>query len=272
MTHHDSLARPEGDEMRFFGATRTVASAGGCPLIISPMTDADVGAVAELYRAVWIHRGNYMNRLTPGAPDNFERVGGMFRIQDERGLFDLVRDESEFVWVAKSEDGEALGAFWCGLYDPKYMDAERILPLPGCPDLSGQLRRAFAERTLYFSREILVSPGHRGAALAETLFYTGMRYFFARGYVKTCGEVYRVRTVRDAQGMRKVDLYNNASHNMLLRIGARHEGAFAPIQVHADGFDAAISMQIMTWELASALVRTREVLRAAGVIIWEEQE
>jgi hypothetical protein len=227
--------------------------------------------VAGLYRAVWIHRGNYLNRLTPGTAHNFERAGGMFRIQDERGLSGLVRDESEFVWVAKSEDGEALGAFWCGLYDSKYMEAERILPLPGCPDLSGRVRRAFAKRTLYFSREILVSPGHRGAALAETLFYTGMCYFFARGYTKTCGEVYRVNTVRDARGVRKVDLYNNASHNMLLRTGARHEGAFVPIQINADGFDAAISMQIMTWELASALVKTRTALRAADVFILEEQ-
>jgi GNAT superfamily N-acetyltransferase len=234
------------------------------------MTDADIGPVAGLYRAVWIHRGNYLERLDPGAPGNFEHAGGMFRIQDERGLAGLIRDESEFVWVAKDEDGEVLGAFWCGLDDPKYQTCENIRP----PELGERLARARAMRALYFSKEILVAPGRRGGALAEALFYAGMRHFFALGYKETCGEVYRVRAVRDErgeQGERAVNLYNNASHNMLLRTGGRHEGAFAPVEIRADGFDASITMQIMTWELASALLSAREALRAAGVSTWEEQ-
>lgn len=265
------MAQRNGDSVRCFGKVRTIACTSGRQMVISPMTNADIDMVARLYRDVWIHRGNYKDRLDPGARDNFERAGGMFRIQDERGLSKLVHDESEFVWVAKSEDGEALGTFWCGLNDPKYMESERIQPFPGYPDLSGHVQHAFAERTLYFSREILVSPACRGTALAETLFYTAMCNFYSRGYTMTCGEVYRVNAIRDAHGEHKVDMYNNASHNMLLRTGARCEGAFAPIQIQADGFIATISMQIMVWELASALEKTREALRLAGVYTWEEQ-
>jgi hypothetical protein len=236
------------------------------PLTISPMTDADVGPVAALYRAVWIHRDNYLERLDPHAPGNFERAGGMFQIQDECGLFRLLRDEEEFVWVAKDEDGEVLGAFWCGLDDPKYLADGNIRP----PALREKLARSRAEGALYFSKEILIAPGRRGGALAKVLFYVGMRHFAALGYKETCGEVYRVRAVRDGQGAQMLNLLNSASFNMLLRTGARHEGVFAPIDIAADGFEVRLSMQILTWDLASALITTREALRAAG-LKWEEQ-
>ena len=267
MTPRHPEARPEEDAVRRFDAVRTVVVQRSRRLVISPMTDADIGPVAGLYRAVWIHRGNYLERLDPGAPGNFERAGGMFRIQDERGLASLLRDDSEFVWVAKDESGEALGAFWCGLDDPKYLECGNIRPL----ELGERLGRARAKRALYFSKEILIAPGRRGGAVAEALFYAGMRHFLALGYLETCGEVYRVRAVRDERGERAVNLYNNASHNMLLRTGGRHEGAFEPVEIRADGFDACISMQIMTWELASALISAREALRAAGGSKWEEQ-
>ena len=236
------------------------------PLTISPMTDADVGPVAALCRGEWLHRSNYRERLDPHAPGNFDRAGGMFQIQNERGLFRLLRDESEFIWVAKDEDGETLGAFWCGLDDPKYLAGGNIRP----PVLREKLARSRAEGALYFSKEILIAPGHRGRALAEALFYVGTRHFAALGYSETCGGVYRVRAVRDERGAQALNLMNSASFDMLLRIGARHEGVFAPIDIAADGFEVCLSMQILTWELASALITTPEALRAAG-LKWEEQ-
>jgi len=266
MPRHSGPRHEEGAARRLKAAPLVVVQRER-RLSISPMTDADVGPVAELYRAVWIHRGNYLERLDPHAPGNFERAGGMFQIQDERGLSSLLRDESEFVWVAKGEDGEALGAFWCGLDDPKYLADGDIRP----PALRERLARSRAEGALYFSKEILVAPGHRGGALAEALFYAGMSHFAALGYKETCGEVYRVRAVRDGRGAQGLNLLNSASFNMLLRTGARHEGVFAPVDIAADGFDVCLSMQILTWELASALIMTREALRAAGVLIWEGQ-
>ncbi len=267
MTPRHPGARSEGGGARRFALTRTVVVQRGRCLTISPMTDADVEPVAELYRAVWIHRGNCLERLNPHAPDNFERAGGMFRIQDERGLLRLLRDETEFLLIAKDEGGEALGMLWCGLNDPKYLSGRNIHP----PALGERLAHAQEARTLYFSKEILVAPGRRGNALAEALFYAGMRHFAALGYSETCGEVYRVRTVRDAWGERPVNLFNSASYNMLLRTGARHEGTFVPVDIQGDGFSTNISMQILTWELASALIKTDETLRASGVLTWEEQ-
>ena len=252
--------------MRRIKAVRMVGQRGR-RLTILPMVEADIEPVAGLYRAVSIHRGNYLQRLDPRAPGNFERSGGMFQIQDERGLSRLLRDESEFVWVAKDEDGEALGTLWCGLDDPKYLAGGNIRP----PALGERLARARAEGALYFSKEILVAPGRRGNGVAEALFYAGMRHLAALGCKETCGEVYRVDAVRDERGARRMDLFNRASFDMLLRTGARHEGAFAPVEIEADGFRASITMQILTWELASALEKTREALRAAGVLRWEEQ-
>ncbi len=266
MTPRQSGPRPEEGVARRFNEVRVVVQSGR-GLTISPMSDADVGSVAGLYRAVWIHRGNYPERLDPHAPGNFELAGGMFQIQDERGLLGLLRGESEFVWVAKGEGGETLGALWCGLDDPKYLAGGNIHP----PALGERLARARAEQALYFSKEILVAPGRRGRGVAEALFYAGMRHFAALGYKETCGEVYRVDAVRDGRGARPMNLFNRASFDMLLRTGARHEGAFAPVDIEADGFGASISMQILTWKLASALDRTREALRAAGVLTWEEQ-
>ena len=165
--------------------------------------------------------------MTPTRPGNFERAGGMFQIQDERGLSSLLRDESEFVWVAKGENGEALGAFWCGLDDPKYLAGGSIRP----PALSEKLARSRAEGALYFSKEILVAPGRRGGALAEALFYVAMRHFAALGYKETCGEVYYVRAVRDGRGAQVLNLLNSASFNMLLRTGCPARGVFAPVDI-----------------------------------------
>ena len=123
---------------------------------------------------MWIPRGNYLEHLDPHAPGNFERAGGMFQIQDERGLIRLLRDESEFVWVAKGEDGEALGAFWCGLDDPKYLAGANIRP----PALSEKLARSHAEGALYFSKEILIAPGTLGCSRPSTSRPTALRCDF----------------------------------------------------------------------------------------------
>ena len=250
--------------MRQFDEPVRFTGADGRRLTISPMAEADLEPLAAMYRKVWIRRDVCPNVLDPATPRNFERAGGMFRIQDGESLVRLLQDPSEYVWVAR-EGARPLGALWCGLTDEKYADPSRILPCPGFEDLPGRIARGLADGTLYFSKEIIVAPDERGRRVPEALLETAMRFFHARGCLESCGEVYHVRAVRDASGEREVGLFNNASYRMLSRTGCRIEGEFAPCVVHADGFDAVISMRIVRWELASSLRAAGEALSAAGL-------
>ena len=221
------------------------------------MTEADIGPLAALYRQVWIRRDGARQLLDPNSPANFEKTGGMFRIQDELGLLRLLADPSEYVWVAR-EGGRLLGALWCGLTDEKYADPSRIVPYEGCADLPERVARGLATKTLYFSKEILVARDARGDGLSEALLDTAMRFFRSRGYEQSVGEVYHVRAVRDEAGERAVGLFNEASLRMLSRTGCRLVGEFPPCVVRADGFDALISMRIVRWDLDNSLRTAKE--------------
>ena len=67
MPRHSGPRHEEGAARRLKAAPMVVVQRER-RLTISPMTDADVEPVAGLYRAVWIHRGNYLERLDPHAP------------------------------------------------------------------------------------------------------------------------------------------------------------------------------------------------------------
>lgn len=252
--------------MRRFDDDIEVTLASGRRLTISPMTPADVEPLADLYRTVQISRDVYHRALDPKAPDNFERRGGMFRIHTPESLTRLLDAETEYVWVIR--DGKnPLGAFWCGLTDEKYRDLSRIQPFPGSGDLPERISRGITEKTLYFSKEILISKDERGTALAEALIYAGMRFFHAKGYRESCGEVYYVNAFRDAQGLHPVRLFNCASYRMLRRTGCRLEGDFPKCVVNADGFDVVLSIRIVRWDIQSALIKTRDLLSAQGLIM-----
>ncbi|MGJ4849190.1 hypothetical protein ACH6CV_02950 [Bacillota bacterium Meth-B3] len=254
--------------MRQFDEPVALTGADGCRLVISPMSEADIEPLASLYRRVWIRRDASRRVLDPAASRNFERTGGMFRIQDADSLARLLADSSELVWVAR-EERRPVGALWCGLTDEKYGDPSRILPYPGCEDLPERIAQGFADGTHYFSKEILVAPGARGRMLPEALLACAMRFFHARGCLRSYGEVYHVRAVRDDSGERAVGLFNGASYRMLSRTGCRLEGEFLPCVVHADGFDAVVSMRIVRWDLQSSLATTREALSAARLSMGE---
>jgi hypothetical protein len=115
---------------------------------------------------------------------------------------------------------------------------------------------------VYFSKEILVSPDDRGLSLPEALLEASMRFFHARGFRQSYGEVYHVQALRDGDGERPVGLFNNASFRMLIRTGCQAVGEFAPCTVHADGFDAVLSMRIVVWDLESSLQQAREARTA----------
>jgi ribosomal protein S18 acetylase RimI-like enzyme len=170
------------------------------------MTEADIEPLAALYQKVWLQRSVYRRALDPTEPRNFERAGGMFVIQDEKGLARLLSDPTEYVWVAR-EEGRLLGALWCGLTDSKYADASRILPHAGCEDLPERIRRGLRDGVVYFSKEILVSPDDRGLSLPEALLEASMRFFHARGFRQSYGEVYHVHALRDGEGERPVGLF-----------------------------------------------------------------
>jgi GNAT superfamily N-acetyltransferase len=250
--------------VRQFDEPVNLTRADGRHLVISPMSEADIESLATMYRQVWIRHDEYRRVLNPKEPRNFEREGGMFLIQDAESLARLLADSSEYVWVAR-EGGRPLGALWCGLTDEKYGDPSRIVPLSGCEDLSGRILRGTSDNTLYFSKEILVAPGERGMSLPEALLDTAMRFFHARGYRQSYGEVYYVHALRDGEGERAVGLFNNASFRMLARTGCRMEGEFQPCIVRADGFDAVLSMRIVKWDLGSSLQKTRQILTDAGI-------
>ncbi len=254
--------------MRQFDEATTVTEACGRRLVISPMTQGDIEPLAALYRSVLIGRDAYRCALDPGAPGNFGRKGGMFRIHNLESLARLLDDDTEYVWVVR-EGERLLGAFWCGLADEKYGDPSRILPLPGSEDLSHRIAEGISNKTLYFSKEILIAPEERGFALAEALIHAGMRFFHARGYRESCGEVYYVSAFRDEEGERPVRLFNNVSYQMLKRTGCRLEGAFPPCVVRADGFDVVLSIRIVRWDVLSSLPRTREFLGVAGLSLEE---
>ena len=250
--------------MRQFDEPVNLASADGRHLVISPMSEADIESLASLYREVRIHHGTYRRVLDPREPRNFAREGGMFLIQDAASLSHLLEDSSEYVWVAR-EGARPLGALWCGLADEKYGDPSRIVPLSGSEDLSGRILRGLTRKTLYFSKEILVAPSERGMSLSEALLCTAMRFFNARGYRQSYGEVYHVHALRDGEGERAVDLLNIASFRMLTRTGCRMEGEFQPCVVRADGFDVVVSMRIVGWNLETSLQMTLQALAAAGI-------
>jgi len=250
--------------LRQFDEDLELSQASGRRLIISPMTPADVEPLAALYRAIQIRRDVYLRALNPQAPDNFARKGGMFKIHTAESLAHLLDDETEYVWVAR-DGGRPLGAFWCGLTDAKYGDLSHIQPFPGSEDLPSRIAKGMADRALYFSKEILISPGERGTALAEALIYAGMRYFHARGFRQSCGEVYYVCAFRDAEGVHPVRLFNSASYRMLRRTGCRLEGAFPQCGVDADGFEVVLSIRIVHWDIQSSLTKTRELLSARGL-------
>jgi ribosomal protein S18 acetylase RimI-like enzyme len=252
--------------MRQFDDPVHLTGADGRHLTISPMQEADLEPLAAMYRKVWIRRDECRKLLDPEAPRNFERTGGMFLIQNEESLSRLASDPSEYVWVAR-EGERPLGALWCGLSDEKYVDPSRILPLPGCEDLPGRVLRGLMDGTLYFSKEIVVAPGERGRKIPEALLGVAMRFFHARGYRQSCGEVYYVRAVRDRAGEREVGLFNGASIRMLERTGCRIEGEFPLCVVNADGFDALVSMRIVRWDLDSSLRMAGETLNAAGLMM-----
>lgn len=250
--------------MRQFDGPVHLTGADGRHLTISPMEEADLKPLAAMYRKVWIRRDMCRRLLDPEAPRNFEQAGGMFLIQDEESLARLASDPSEYVWVAR-EGERPLGALWCGLSDVKYADPSRILPYPGCEDLPGRVLRGLMDGTLYFSKEIIVAPGERGRKIPEALLGVAMRFFHARGFHQSCGEVYYVRAVRDGAGEREVGLFNGASIRMLERTGCRIEGEFPPCVVNADGFDALVSMRIVRWDLKTSLQVAGEALHAAGL-------
>jgi ribosomal protein S18 acetylase RimI-like enzyme len=228
------------------------------------MVDADLMPLAALYQKVWIRHEESRSLLDPEAPRNFERTGGMFLIQDEESLLRLATDPTEYVWVAR-EGVRVLGALWCGLSDEKYADTSRIRAYEGCEDLPGRVTRGLLDGTLYFSKEIVVAPGERGRKIAEALLGAAMRFFHARGFRQSCGEVYYVRAMRDEAGERKVGLFNGASCRMLERTGCRIEGEFPPCVVNADGFDALISMRIVRWSsVLPAIGHGGAVHRMAG--------
>ena len=253
--------------MRQFDDPIHLAGADGRRLTISPMADADLEKLAALYQKVWIRHEESRNILDPEAPRNFERTGGMFLIQDEESLLRLANDPSEYVWVAREGEG-VLGALWCGLNDEKYADPSRIQAYEGCEDLPRRIMRGLLDGTLYFSKEIVVAPGERGRKIAEALLGTAMRFFHARGFRQSCGEVYDVRAMRDEAGERKVGLFNCASCRMLERTGCRIEGEFPPCVVNADGFDALISMRIVRWDLDPSLQLATAELSA----VWRYME
>jgi len=254
--------------MRQFDGPVHLTDADGRRLTISPMAEADLEPLTAMYRKVWIRRDLCRSLLDPEAPRNFERVGGMFLIQDEESLARLASDPSEYVWVAR-EGERPLGALWCGLSDVKYADPSRILPYPGFEDLPGRVLRGLMDGTLYFSKEVLVAPDERGRRIPEALLGAAMRFFHARGFCQSCGEVYHVRAMRDGAGEREVGLFNDASFRMLERTGCRIEGEFPPCIVNADGFDALVSMRIVWWDLDVSLRMAGEALTAAGLSMEE---
>ncbi len=250
--------------MRQFDGAIDVTQASGRRLVISPMTQADVEPLAVLYRAIQINREVYRRALDPHAPGNFERKGGMFQIHNPESLARLQDDETEYVWVIR--DGrQLLGAFWCGLTDEKYTDSSRVWPYPGSEDLPQRISKGMSDKTLYFSKEILIAPDERGGALAEALIYAGMRFFKAKGYRESCGEIYYVHAFRDVQGLHPVRLFNGASYRMLKHTGCRLEGAFPQCVVNAEGFEVILSIRIVRWEIQSALPKTRDFLSAKGM-------
>lgn len=252
--------------MRQFDHPVTLRRVDGRQLVISAMSQTDVEALASLYQKVWIRSDTYRRMLNSLEPHNFERSGGMFLIQDQESLARLLEDPSEYVWVAR-EGGRFLGALWCGLRDAKYSDPSRIVAFPGCEELPSRIRRGLNEKTLYFSKEILIAPEARGLRLPEALLKNAMRFFHERGYRESCGEVYFVHALRDEAGEHPVNLFNSASARMLSRTGCRLEGAFPPCVVHADGFDAVVSMRIVHWDLYPSLEASQKTLAAAGIIM-----
>jgi hypothetical protein len=232
------------------------------------MTQGDVEPLAALYRRVLIGRDAYRRALDPEAPGNFGRKGGMFQIHNPESLTRLLDDETEYVWVIR-EGERPLGAFWCGLTDEKYGDLSCVLPFPGSENLPVQISDGISNKTLYFSKEILIAPEERGFALAEALIHAGMRFFLTRGYRESCGEIYYVSAFRDEEGERPVHLFNNVSYRVLKRTGCRLGGAFPPCVVHADGFDVVLSIRIVRWDVLASLPRTREFLGKAGLSLEE---
>ena len=252
--------------MRQFHDAVQLAGMDGGRYVISPMTEADIVPLASIYRKVWIRRDMALCVLDAGEQLNFKKTGGMFRIQDAKSLAHLLFDPSEFVWVVR-EGGQPLGAFWCGLTDKKYQNLSCILPQDGCEALPRHIESGQSEGTLYFSKEIIIDPDRRGRGLSEALINTAMRFFHTRGFQQSCGEVYYVHTMTDSTGEHTVGLLNEASFRMLSRTGCRLEGAFPPCIVHADGFDALISMQIVRWDLNPSLKVANETLQAAGIMM-----
>ncbi len=251
--------------MRHFTEPIDLTGADGRHLVISPMLETDIELLASIYRKVWIHREKYRRVLNPLEPHSFEREGGMFLIQDAASLFRLLEDPSEYVWVVHGE-GRLMGALWCGLTDEKYCDPSCITPFSGFEDLPGRIERGLSDRTLYFSKEILVAPEARGMSLPVVLLDAAMRFFYAHGYQQSLGEVYYVHALRDGEGERAVDLFNNTSFRTLERTGCRMEGEFPPCTVHADGFDVVLSKRIVGWDLSFSLQKTEPALAAAGMV------
>lgn len=250
--------------MRQFSDPIKLVGTNGDRFVISPMTEADIVPLASIYRKAWIRRDMARRVLDAGSPMSFEKAGGMFLIQDAESLAHLLDDPSEFVWVARAGN-QPLGALWCGLNDEKYQNPSCILPQNGFETLPGYIESGLSNGTLYFSKEIIITPDQRGRGLPEALIDISMRFFYARGYQQSCGEVYYVHTMCDDKGEHAVGLFNGASFRMLLRTGCRLEGEFPPCVIHADGFEALISMRIVRWDLEPSLEAAKEMLLAAGM-------
>ena len=170
----------------------------------------DIMPLARLYRACAVRRGNCFWRLSPGNPEAFDKIGGMYLIMGESDIEREIFDPHTLWAVLEDENGRTVGSFWFADYN------EYLLP------------RFYKEGSAY-PREIVVDPRYGGRHIGALLYCTVFQSLVDGGYKQSICDVYET-VAFEALGRRiEVGLLNKPSYINMLMLGGIYEGK-APVR------------------------------------------
>lgn len=214
----------------------------------------DVGALAAMYREVYIGKKNYLMRLDPNDKGNFSHTGGMFNALSEAALSEILEECDSKILTAKL-GGTIVGMLWVSGTDPAFSGY--------APEDKGLKAVVDSGKVLYF-RDIIVARTAHSQKIPFLLIYAASRLGGQMGCTHALAEIYKVTHYNDGV-WREVGLLNDRSFNTALSSGGCLVGALPPKTVWIDDVEVGILSSVLAFDNTYTENLLKEKITALGI-------